>query len=574
MTNASGRPRLSRRGMLKLQGAAIAAGAAAVAAPEGLLDTLAAPTAMAQGNATTASDPPLPPAAVIVLNRLAFGPKPGSFDYATFNSMAGATPEAKLGAWVDWQLNPGGIADAECDQKLAAAGLATMGQSLTQLWANYYKAQNADRTRPVREVRAAAFIRATYSKRQLQEVLADFWHNHFSVYAWDYAYASATYMHYDRDVIRANMWGRFRTFLEAVATSPAMLYYLDNYVNEVGGPNENYARELFELHTLGAENYYGTKSQSEVPKWPNTLVPLGYVDGDIYEATRCFTGWRLKDGRWPVQESTGEFYYFKDWHDRFQKKVLSPTPEPNIPPDQGDMKDGRDVLDLLASHPGTARFICRKLIRRLVTDDPPEALVEAAAAKFLALQNDSAQLLKVVRFIICQTDSGPAAPDCLFLQTYGQKVKRPFESAVGALRAVNANFTPTDSFFWRYDAMGQALFGRRSPDGYPDVRRAWTNTTTMLKRWQLVIDLLRNSIDDKNSVNVVTQSGGNTASSIADHWINRVLGRPLAGAPRQAIVDFMRGSKGADSVLTSQEIDERLKHMVALVIMTPEFQWR
>src|SRR5262249_35482846 len=153
-----------------------------------------------------------------------------------------------------------------------------------------------DVTQPLRDVRDAAFIRAVYSQRQLNEVLADFWHNHFSVYAWDYSFASSTWASYDRDVIRGHMLGNFRQMLEAVATSPAMLYYLNNYVNQVAGTNENYGRELFELHTMGTENYAGVVDPFSVPKIGGTATQ--YCDNDVYETARCFTGWRVNDGSW------------------------------------------------------------------------------------------------------------------------------------------------------------------------------------------------------------------------------------------------------------------------------------
>ncbi len=319
-----------------------------------------------------------PPLAVIALNRTAFGPRPGSLDVNTFNAMPGATSADKLVNFVEWQLNPLAIADDDCNARLAAADLPTLNKSLTQLWADHRLAQNADRTQPARDVAAATFIRAAYSQRQLLEVLVDFWHNHFNVYAWDYAYASATWAHYDRAVIRANALGNFRQMLEAVATSPAMLFYLDNYINTSGGPNENWARELFELHGLGAENYLGVAEQNTVPGYPD--APAGFVDADVYEATRCFTGWRVNDGQWPLTTNTGEFLYSDTWHDRFQKTVLGRFMAAN----RGPMADGREVLDLLATHPGTARFICRKLCRRLISDNPPQSIVDAAASQFSA----------------------------------------------------------------------------------------------------------------------------------------------------------------------------------------------
>lgn len=565
MTTNPSRSQMSRRDALKLQGA-LAGSAAAMAAVPGVAELLSPSAAGAQEqSARPDAAPDLPPLAVIAINRLAFGPRPGSFDYNTFNSMAGGTDLEKLTSFVDWQLNPQGIDDSECDAKIAGANLSSLGKPLTQLWHEYYKTKNADRVKPLKDVRAATMLRAVYSKRQLFEVLVDFWHNHFNVFGWDYGYASATWAHYDRDVIRAHALGNFRTMLEVVGTSTAMLYYLDNFINQVAGFNENYARELCELHALGAENYLGVKNAQTVEKDANG-VAIGYVDNDVYEIARCFTGWRINDGNWPLKDdqNTGTFLYYDAWHDKANKFVLGKY----FPPEQASdpQRDGRAVYDLLAAHPGTGRYICRKLCRRLIGDEPPQSLVEAAAALFTAQVSAPDQIKQVVRFIILSEE---------FRAAWGQKVKRPFEAAAGSLRATNANFSPNDQFFWRLDATGQSLFAHRPPNGYPDVRKAWTNTTAMLKRWQLSIDVLEGSIEG-TSADVVGQMPGSitTANEIADFWIGRILGRTIDATQRTRIVDFMRGARSATFSLPADEVKERLPRMVALILMSPEFQWR
>lgn len=269
-------------------------------------------------------------------------------------SALGATPEARLQAYVDQQLNPQAIVDSDCDARLAAAGFNTLGKTLEQLWADHV-VNNDDwsyRMLPFTETEKTTFIRAVYSKRQLFEVLADFWHNHFNVYGWHY-YVGPVFVHYDRDVIRANMLGNFRAMLEQAARSTAMLFYLDNYINQAGGFNENFARELLELHTLGAENYLGVMDPFQVPVGDDGIA-IGYVDNDVYEAARSFTGWRVDYSTWePGVGQSGAFLYYPPWHDRANKFFMHQY----IPADQADMKDGQDVLDIIAHHPGTARFI-------------------------------------------------------------------------------------------------------------------------------------------------------------------------------------------------------------------------
>ena len=205
--------------------------------------------------------PPLPSMDVIASNRLGFGPRPGFQD--AFQAL-GATPQERLQAYVDQQLSYATVDDAACNARLAAACFTTLNKSLTQLWADhvYNNTQGwSYRMLPITESERATWIRAVYSQRQLFEVLVDFWHNHFNVHGW-HSYAGPVFVHYDRDVIRAHALGNFRQMLEAVAKSTAMLYYLDNYLNQVGGFNENFARELLELHTMGAENYLGFDGQT------------------------------------------------------------------------------------------------------------------------------------------------------------------------------------------------------------------------------------------------------------------------------------------------------------------------
>lgn len=504
---------------------------------------------------------PLPPLAVIALSRMAYGTRPGSFDFSTFNGFPGVTAEEKLTGFVDWQLAPQSIDDSECNNRVTAANLPTLTKSLTQLWNDHHKIINADRTQPVRDVRAAAFLRATYSRRQLYEVLVNFWHNHFNIYAWDYAYASATWAHYDRDAIRANALGNFRQMLGAVATSPAMLFYLDNYVNKAGGPNENWAREVFELHTLGAENYLGVAEQNTVPGYPS--APVGYVDADVYEATRCFTGWRVNDQPNPPTNNTGEFFYDDSWHDRFQKTVLGHF----IAANGANMTDGQTVLDLLAYHPGTARFICRKLCRHFIADDPPQAVVDAAAAEFIAAATAPDQIKRVLRVILLSE---------AFRGTWAEKLRRPFEVTVAMLRATRAEFNQSNAFFWTYDAMSQALYSNHAPNGYADVKEAWTNSTSMLKRWQMALSLTEGTIDNI-TINLGAQMSSTitTANGITDYWIERIYGRPMfSNAQRARVIDFMRGPYAANTVLSSTYIAEHLQRMVALLLIAADFQYR
>lgn len=504
-----------------------------------------------------------PAAAVLALNRMAFGPRPG--DIEAFNALGGSDAQ-RLVAHVDQQLDPASINDSVCNARIAAAGFTTINKSQPQLWQDHVVAgvDWSERMRPYFETERLTFLRAVHSRRQLVEVLADFWHNHFNVYGYDY-WCGPLWVHYDRDVIRGHLLGNFRTMLGAVAKSPCMLYYLDNYTSSNAGPNENWSRELFELHTEGAEHYLGVMRQVDVPL-DDDGEPLGYVDDDVFEATRCFTGWTFSF-------DTGLFEYRSDWHDHFQKTVLGSF----LPANQPALKDGEDVLDAVAFHAGTARHIARKLCRRFISDDPPQNVVDEAAAVFRAAANDADQLAQVVRTILL-------APE--FLATWGHKVKRPFEVVISALRAADAQFSfalaedETDDLLWRYDQAGQPLFSWRAPDGYPDLREDWQSTTPRVHLWRLCNWLV--DVEDAGGSHLLdvvgqTPAGVRSANELADHWIARVLGRPMPAADRQEIVDFM--AQGYNPVLalpvdSDWDTQERLRAMVGLLFMSPSFLWR
>jgi uncharacterized protein (DUF1800 family) len=568
--------KLSRRGFL---GAALGAAAVAAAAAE------PAKTEPAAAKPSGA----LPPLETIALTRLAFGPTPAELDQ--FRALKG-TPDKRLAAHVDAQLHPESLDDKACDARLAAAKFETLSKSLKALYADHTAAVNAMRDKaqadqkafdaaastatktaaapakpapfdenkvrlqPVRELEAAAWLRAVYSRRQLNEVLVDFWHDHFNVFGWD-GPTSPAFVSYDRDVIRPRVLGNFRELLGATAKSPSMLFYLDNALSQSGNPNENYARELFELHTLGTENYAGTKDRAEVPGYAEGK-PVAYVDGDVYESSRAFTGWRVANGR--GVDDTGEFLYFDGWHDRFQKIVLGrPLKEYQSP-----MKDGEDVLDLLAEHPGTARYVSRKLCRRLVCDEPSEKLVAAAAKVFHASRRAPDQLRRVVRTIALSDE---------FRSTWGKKMKRPFEASVGMLRATGAEFFPSEAFLGAQARAGQRLFQWRTPDGYPDSHVRWGGTSPTLERWRTANMLLTGAWDGVRA-DVVKQTPASikTPRQAARFWSSRVLGRPAPRAHAAALEDFLAQGRNPSSPLPDALMKERLPPAVALALMSPDFQ--
>jgi uncharacterized protein (DUF1800 family) len=520
-----------------------------------------------QVTASAGGPPELPSLGVIVLNRMGFGPRPG--DLEAFDALA-STPETRLETYVAQQLNPAAIDDSACDAIIAGFQFQTLGKSLIELWADHVRAEGIDwgeRTRPAWETEWVTFLKAVYSKRQLVEVLADHWHNHFNIYGHDY-WTAPVWVQYDRDVIRANSFGNFREMVQAVAQSPAMLYYLDNQSNSGGNPNENFARELFELHTLGAENYFGVKPllidpngnfEHPAPKDANDQ-PLMYVDDDVYGATTCFTGWQ-------ADSETGLFQFNTASHFPYQKLVLGRL----LPAGQG-FKDGQDVLDLICRHSGTARHISRKLCRRLISDTPPESIVQAAAGVFMANLDAPDQLKQVVQTILLSAE---------FRTTWGEKIKRPFEYTVSILRASEADFTPeNDSFRWMYSNMGQPLFSWHPPNGYPDFKIAWSSTMPMLQRWRMANWLIawqyggEGANKEEFRLKFTNPESLATPIAIVDYWSQRLLGRLLPEHERSLVIDFMAYGRDPQNGLPPNQIEERLRYMVALLFLSPSFQWR
>lgn len=515
--------------------------------------------------------PATPAAAVITLNRLAFGPRPG--EIAAFQALGG-NDEQRLSAWLDQQLAPGSIDDSAADARLAQAGFVTQTKSVSQLWSDHIVNSTTweETIRPIQETERATFLRCIHSKRQLYEVMVDFWHNHFNVYGWDYPIV-AIWPHTDRDAIRPHALGNFRQMLESVVRTPAMLFYLDNFLNSQEDANENFAREFLELHTLGAAAYYGSLPPDQVPVDGNGQ-PLGYVEDDVIAAARCLTGWTIRDRDWdPDFGSTGEFFYYDPWHDHAPKHLLGL----DLPANQPPMKDGLDLLDLVASHPATARHIATKLARRLLGDFPPAAVVDAAAQVFQQASSAPDQIAQTVRSIV-------ESPQ--FLTTFGDKVKRPLEIAVGAFRALGGdlpftiNDDATDYFFWVYRQTGQPLFAWHPPNGYPDFKAAWNSTAPRVRGWRLGNFFVQLQDDNGNFYfDVLSQvpAGVRSAEELVDFFTQRILGRQPPDDERDQLIDFMAQGHNPTFDLpvgTDEWTQDRVRTLVAIILMIPSYLWR
>ncbi len=411
-----------------------------------------------------------------------------------------------VGGWLDEQLKPPLGDDSNTAERLGKVSWhikydavenkwpaldemrpIALNKPIEEIWLAFDPQKpmsGAERAFPRSSVIAATMLRSVYSRYQLREVMAQFWHDHFHVNAFADDPIAASMANYDRDVIRKHCLGNFREMLEAVATSTAMLYYLSNRSSRAGAANENYARELFELHTLGRDAYLNDRYDRwrEVPG-AATGHPEGYIDQDVYEAARAFTGWTVEDGgsidggrKLPL---TGHFTYVENWHDGYQKRVLATEFDPFDKP----MADGRRVLDLLVEHPATSRHMAEKICRRLVGPSVPPVFVARIAEAWQKTIKAPDQIAQIVRMIA-------ESPE--FIQSRGSKVKRPIALMAQYVRAMGYEFTPTEGLFNQLANAGQKLFGAPTPVGLPDDNKVFLGSNAMRNRWQLLIGLTQN----------------------------------------------------------------------------------
>jgi uncharacterized protein (DUF1800 family) len=410
-----------------------------------------------------------------------------------------------------------------------------------------------------RELVPSLIIRAELSERQLLEVMTDFWENHFSVNG-ENTFSPLSLVDYDH-AIRARALGKFRDLLGAVAKSPAMLYYLDNYQSVVDslhpnptewaleqrraahpplgdtslvhgihrrrvGINENYARELMELHTLGVDG--------------------GYTQHDVQEVARCLTGWGFDD----IQYG-GQFAFHEALHDAGEKVVLGVR----IPGGRG-IEDGEEVLDILARNPSTARFIARKLVVHFVSDSAPPALVDRAAETFRRTDGDIREVLRTI-LRSAEFDSRAA---------YRAKVKTPFELVASILRVMNAAPDTTRATSQLVAQLGQPILGRATPDGWPDQAAAWMNTGALMNRINLGVRVGANQIAE------ATLTGWKPRQQIdaldgeqqVDAVVESVLGGDASAETRRAML----------AVQSPPHSLRRVGDLLAVAIGSSDFQRR
>ena len=491
---------LSRRDFLKL-GALVTASAA--------LSSCAPVYRRLAGDLPTVPWTALPTSDFLALNRLTFGARVE--ERARF-------AEIGLQNYIEEQLDFDTINDLACDLRLSTFDTLSMEANelegiSNQLFDGY------DRAKVPNELRQATFLRQLYSKRQLYEVMVEFWSDHFNIFM-DKEKEFFLKTVDDREVIRKHALGSFRDLVWASAHSPAMMVYLDNQANEKSHPNENYARELMELHPLGVNG--------------------GYTQKDVMELARCLTGWNVKEHFW-----LGDFVFKDDLHDTGEKKVLGLSIQPS------GIKEAEQVIEMLVTHPSTARFISTKLARRFIADDPPQEIIEKATQTFLDTKGDIKSVLRVILL------NG--------LTLAQPKYKRPVNFLLSALRAFNVE-TDGVAFYDYLLRMGQLYFNWPTPDGYPDHSQSWQGN--LMPRWQFAFDLIRNEIKNTkhNLQSLLDVSSMGILQDDVDSLTSLLLGFPLERATRDGLIDSVRTAGATD--------EETLQIIAASIIASPAFQWR
>ena len=532
-----------------------------------------------------------------VLNRLGFGSRPGDIE---------KVKAIGLEKYIDQQLSPSSINDAVAESKVKS--LEIFGMTTAEVFEKYpnpgallralegpqnnnqtakapedmTEKERQERQQKIREYYAKydlrpanqmlpqivsnRVLRAVYSEKQLQEVMVDFWQNHFNVFSGKAAvrwYIPS----YERDVIRKNALGNFKDLVVGTAQHPAMLFYLDNFesvspnaqqnrggngqilqqilrrggiLNPQGrnpqqqrppqqqqqqrrGINENYARELMELHTLGVDG--------------------GYTQKDIVEVAKAFTGWTIADARGyrraaareisgmenrqverlqrmagvPDDLESGQFYFNPRWHDDSAKTVLGQKV------DEGGVKDGLKVIDILVKHPSTAKFIAKKLAVKFVSDNPSEGLVKRVAEAFSKSNGDIKTTLRAIF-----TDKEFFAPE-----NYRAKIKTPFELAVSSIRALGGDTQAGPAMLAMLNKLGEVPYGYQAPTGYPDTAEDWVNTGALLERLNFAIAVASNRIP---GTRVDLRSfDPKDHTKLLDHAVENILGGEISPATRATL---------------------------------------
>jgi len=513
------------------------------------------------------------PSASLACERLTFGP-------------IGRDPTApnnnNIGQWLMAQLAAPSTDAPQVTQALAAVRLefvdvdangkplppqmlplTYIGANESTLW-TAMKSAGSDfpkQVRPAQEIQAASYIRAALSPYQIFEMMVELWHCHFNIQATANGTVAASYPAFDQ-VIRANALGNFHTLLVAVAQCAPMMYYLNQVQSTGAHPNENFAREVMELHTLGASHYLGLTT-------PPNLVGTGYSDQDVQQAAQILAGWT-------IDQTNGSFIFRAAIHNNTAKTFLGHT----IP--SSGINEGVTMLSILASHPATASMVATNLYRRFVADTPPakSAVISAMAGTYLQYLTAPNQIALMLHQLFSSAE---------FAASGGAKFKTPFEFLMSLLRVVNVTINPTAALNSMLAQMGDPRYNWGPPNGRPDISPPWLGNGSLLNRWAAAEELLWPTTGI-----LVLQTPWNGLFDLLMHdpgmplnlthsaqAVARAIANMLPGGATAATTNALLAYAASPQVLGSSAIladPTKLRIglglLIAAVAATPEFQFR
>ncbi len=441
-----------------------------------------------------------------LVRRLTYGESPAEIDLARTLGYQG---------YLEYHLNPGAIDDSALDTRLASYATLPM---------TYQQMLGVQDTQVANECIEAAILRAAFSRRQFYERMVEFWTDHFNIEMAGQRLRRMKAID-DRDVIRPHALGNFGALLTASARSPAMLDYLDNNISTAGNPNENYAREIMELHTMGADG--------------------GYTQQDVVEVARCFTGWQFFNDN--SGANSGTFRYNQGVHDTGQKTVLGHV----IPARSAanGIQDGLDVIAILLAHPSTARYLARKLCAFLLGDRVPQGVQDRVAAAYTATSGDIKSMIR-------------AALEPNHLAQAPLIYKRPWHHFISCLRGAPSTITSTTSFRSRLLGAGMPRFGWATPDGYPLATDYWVGL--IMPRWNFGADLMNNAIAGCSVDTAAFFAGLTTADQMAERISQAFFAGELPALERNRIRDHL---------LPNTPTLARQREALGLAMSSPFFQW-
>lgn len=444
-----------------------------------------------------------------VMSRMSFGPRPGEVDRII--------KESDWKAWATRQLDPSSIDDS-AHEKALAERYKWLNMSLTEMRNEYPIPRNYENNPQLRkQLPESVVYRAANSERQFKEVMCEFWRNHFTVnQPSDGApNRSWTAVRYEEDVIRKHAFGKFPRLLFETAKHPAMLEYLDNYISRANAWNENYARELMELHTLGADRHYN--------------------EYDVLELSKVLTGWTYNRDL--------EFAFRPGWHQPGVKRLL----KTEIP---GGYEGGEMAIMMLARHKGTADYISEKLCRYLVNDNPPPALVKRISRTFQRTKGDLPEVYEEIIF----------SPEFMERGNYRSKFKTPLEFTVSTLRATDTTMKDGAELNKILDRMGQPIYDCVDPTGYYDVAESWMDSGVLTSRWDFSYKLIRGQI-----------SGLEMRPTLLDKYDEMKTPQEKAKAMVEDVIAADIGERTRKTLKEASETGD-VQRMMSIVLGSPDFQ--